>query len=299
MAAVTVTNALRRLDFSGIALLLVAGLFIAVMIVPVTWAIVLGFSNSGPFQARMTFAGLNNYVEIFSDAAFWRALVIGTVYAVTSTVLEVVLGVGIAILIFRHGSSLVTSFALMPYMIPTVTTALVWRWMTDSLNGIFNQVMVQSGLLGSPIEFTSTGGLAMSLVIAASVWQFTPFVVLVILANLGTISPSVYEAARVDGVNWWQELTHITIPMLRAPILLVILLRGIWMFNRFDIIWLLTSGGPIGGTTTLPLYAYVQAFGNNEYGVGGAASTVIFMILLVFGIVYIRAFHPEKEVARG
>lgn len=299
MSTVVGASTLRRLDFSGIALLLVAGLFIAVMIIPVTWAIVLGFTNSGPFQAHMTFAGLDNYREILGDPAFWRALLIGTIYAVISTVLEVVLGVGIAILIFRHGSPLVTSFALMPYMIPTVTTALVWRWMTDSLNGIFNQLMVQSGLLDSAVEFTSTGVLAMSLVTAASVWQFTPFVILVILANLGTISPSVYEAARVDGVNWWQELIYITIPMLRAPILLVILLRGIWMFNRFDIIWLLTSGGPIGGTTTLPLYAYVQAFGNNNYGIGGAASTVIFMILLVFGTVYIRAFHPEKEVARG
>jgi multiple sugar transport system permease protein len=296
---VTGMNALRRLDVSGIALLLVATLFIAVMIIPVTWAIVLGFTNSGPFQARMTFAGLDNYREIFSDPAFWRALVIGLTYAVISTVLEVVLGVGIAILVFRHGSPLATSFVLMPYMIPTVTTALVWRWMTDSLNGIFNQLMLQSGLIGSAIEFTSSGVLAMSLVTAASVWQFTPFVVLVVLANLGTISPSVYEAARVDGVNWWQELIYITIPMLRAPILLVILLRGIWMFNRFDIIWLLTSGGPIGGTTTLPLYAYIQAFGNNDYGVGGAASTVIFMILLVFGVIYIRAFHPEREVARG
>ncbi|MEH2512155.1 multiple sugar transport system permease protein [Nitrobacteraceae bacterium AZCC 1564] len=295
----TGTKALRRLDFSGIALLLVAILFIAVMIIPVTWAIVLGFTNSGPFQAGMTFAGFDNYQTIFSDPAFWRALVIGLIYATISTVLEVILGVGIAILIFRHGSPFVTSFVLMPYMIPTVTTALVWRWMTDSLNGIFNQLMVHSGLIHSAIEFTSTGVLAMSLVTAASVWQFTPFVVLVILANLGTISPSVYEAARVDGVNWWQELIYVTIPMLRAPILLVILLRGIWMFNRFDIIWLLTSGGPIGGTTTLPLYAYVQAFGNNDYGVGGAVSTVIFMILLVFGVIYIRAFHPEKEVARG
>jgi len=157
-------STLRSLDFSGIALLFVTGLFIAVMIVPVTWAIVLGFTNSGPFQAHMTFAGLDNYREILSDPAFWRALLIGTIYAVISTALEVVLGVGISILIFRHGSSLVTSFALMPYMIPTVTTALVWRWMTDSLNGIFNQIMVQSGLFGSAVEFTSTGVLAMTLV---------------------------------------------------------------------------------------------------------------------------------------
>jgi multiple sugar transport system permease protein len=286
-------------DFSGVSLLLVSVVFVCVMIVPVTWAIFLGFTHSGPFQPRSAYAGLENYQQIFTDPAFWKALWVGLLYAVISTTLEVVLGVGIAILLFRHAQAFVTSFVLMPYMIPTVTTALIWRWMTDNLNGILNQVLVSWGLLSGAIDFTGSGALAMALVVMASVWQFTPFVVLVILANLGTISPSIYEAARVDGVSWWQELVHITIPMLRAPILLVILLRGIWMFNRFDVIWLLTSGGPLGSTTTLPLYAYVQAFGNNDYGMGGAASTIIFLILLVFGIVYIRTFHPERELARG
>lgn len=290
---------LRALDFSGVALIVVSVLFLCVMIVPVTWAIILGFTHGGPFQPRATYAGLENYTQIFTDPAFWKALAVGVTYAVISTVLEVVLGVGIAILLFRHSQAFVTSFVLMPYMIPTVTTALIWRWMTDNLNGIFNQMLASSGLVSGAVDFTGSGVLAMTLVVAASVWQFTPFVVLVILANLGTISPSIYEAARMDGVNWWEELVYVTLPMLRAPILLVILLRGIWMFNRFDIIWLLTSGGPLGSTTTLPLYAYVQAFSNNDYGLGGAASTVIFLILLVFGIVYIRAFHPERELARG
>ncbi|ADH91586.1 binding-protein-dependent transport systems inner membrane component [Ancylobacter novellus DSM 506] len=289
----------RRPDFTTVAFVSVAGLFLAVMIVPVTWAIILGFTNSGPFSARLTYAGLSNFVDTFADEAFWRALLIGTIYAVVCTVLEVVLGVAIAILIFRYGHAAATTFVLMPYMIPTVTTALVWRWMTDSLNGIFNVMLMKWGLVGAPIEFTSSGALAMSLVVVASVWQFTPFVVLVILANLGTISSSIYEAGKVDGTNWWQELIYITLPIIRASILLVILLRGIWMFNRFDVIWLLTSGGPLGSTTTLPLYAYVQAFGNNDYGLAGAASTIIFMILLVFGIIYIRVFQPEKEVARG
>lgn len=292
-------KALRTLDFSGVSLILVSVVFVCVMIVPVTWAIVLGFSHSGPFQPRSTYAGLENYHQIFTDPSFWKALWVGLLYAFISTTLEVVLGVAIAILLFRHAQASVTSFVLMPYMIPTVTTALIWRWMTDNLNGIFNQVLVNSGLVSGAVDFTSSGVLAMALVVAGSVWQFTPFVVLVILANLGTISPSIYEAAHVDGVGWWEELVHITVPMLRAPILLVILLRGIWMFNRFDVIWLLTSGGPLGDTTTLPLYAYIQAFGNSDYGMGGAASTVIFVILLVFGVIYIRAFHPERELARG
>lgn len=288
-----------KMDFAGLTLVVVALLFICVMIIPVVWAVALGFTHSGPFQANATFAGLENYYQLAASSEFWRALGVGLIYAGISTALEMVLGIGIALLLYRHGGSLATSLTLMPYMVPTVTTALIWRWMTDNLNGIFNQMLLASGLVAAPVNFTGSGTLAMILAIVASVWQFTPFVTLVILANLGTISSSIGEAAHVDGANWWQELIHVTLPMLRAPILLVLLLRGVWMFNRFDIIWLLTTGGPLGSTTTLPLYAYIQAFNNNNYGMAGAASTVIFIILLVFGIGYIKVLHPEQEVARG
>jgi len=288
-----------RPDFASVGFVLVALVFISVEIIPVAWAVMLGFMHSGPFTARASYAGIDNYVQTFSDPTFWSALEVGLVYAGISVAFEVVLGIAVAILISRYAGTFVRALTLLPYVIPTVTTALVWRWMTDSLYGILNHLLLKLHLVGTPIEFTGNGFWAMALVVAASVWQFTPFVVLVIVANLGTIPPSIYEAARVDGATWWKELRYITLPMLRAPILLVVLLRSIWMFNRFDVIWLLTSGGPLGSTTTLPVYAYVQAFANNDYGLASAASTVIFVLLLVFGITYIKAFKPEQEVVRA
>lgn len=288
-----------RFDFMSISFSLVALVFIAVMIIPVAWAIMLGFTHSGPFQAETTYAGLDNYRAVLNDPSFWRALGVGVSYAAVTTVLEMVLGVGIAILLFKTGKPLFTSLALLPYMIPTVTTALVWNWMTNNLYGILNHVLLQAGVVDLPIDFAGHPAWAFTLISAASVWQFTPFVILVTLSNLGTIPQSVYEAAHIDGANWWQQVWRITLPIIKASILLVLLLRGIWMFNRFDVIWLLTAGGPMGATSTLPVYAYERAFGDNTYGPAGATSTIIFGILLVVGIVYMRVFKPEQEVARG
>ncbi len=286
-------------DFMSVSFVIVALLFIVVMIIPVVWAIFLGFTHSGPFNAHTTYAGLKNYQAILSDSAFWRALGIGVAYALLTTALEMVLGIGVAVLLYRSGKPIFTSLALLPYMVPTVTTALVWHWMTDSLYGIVNHLLLQSGVVNMPVDFAGNSAWAFALITVASVWQFTPFVILVTLSNLGTIPQSVYEAAHLDGANWWQQLFRITLPIIRASILLTILLRVVWMFNRFDVIWLLTSGGPLGATTTLPVYAYERAFGDNMYGPAGAASTVIFGILLVVGIVYIRVFEPQKEIARG
>lgn len=288
-----------RFDFMSISFTLVALVFIAVMIIPVAWAIMLGFTHSGPFQAETTYAGLDNYRAVLADPAFWRALGVGVAYAAVTTTLEMVLGVGIAILLFKSGKPIFTSLALLPYMIPTVTTALVWHWMTNNLYGIINHVLLQVGVVDLPVDFAGHPGWAFTLISAASVWQFTPFVILVTLSNLGTIPQSVYEAAHIDGANWWQQVWRITLPIIKASILLVLLLRGIWMFNRFDVIWLLTAGGPMGATSTLPVYAYERAFGDNTYGPAGATSTIIFGILLVVGIIYMRVFKPEQEVARG
>lgn len=288
-----------RFDFMSVSFTVVALVFIAVMIIPVAWAILLGFTHSGPFQAETTYAGLDNYRAVLADPAFWRALGVGVSYAAVTTALEMVLGVGIAILLFKSGKPIFTSLALLPYMIPTVTTALVWHWMTNNLYGIINHVLLQVGVVDLPVDFAGHPVWAFTLISAASVWQFTPFVILVTLSNLGTIPQSVYEAAHIDGANWWQQVWRITLPIIKASILLVLLLRGIWMFNRFDVIWLLTAGGPMGATSTLPVYAYERAFGDNTYGPAGATSTIIFGILLVVGIIYMRVFKPEQEVARG
>jgi len=289
----------RRLDAIVFCFVAVALLFLAIQIFPIAWGIYLAFTNSGPFVSTPQFVGLANFEVIFADPVFWSALWKGAVYAVLSTFFQVVIGVVLAMMLFKHAGSVPRSLMLLPYMIPAVTGALAWRWITDHLYGYLNHLMMQTGLVSVPIDFGTSPVLAMPFVVFVSVWQFTPFVILIVLSSLSTVPKSVYEAALVDGANWWTEFIYVTLPILRAAILLVVLLRSIWMFNRFDVIWLLTGGGPRGATNTLPLYAYTQAFVENDYGTAGAVSVVIFALLLVFGITYLGAFKPEREVLRG
>jgi multiple sugar transport system permease protein len=290
---------MRRIDPIVVGFGLVAVLFLTVKVVPIIWGLTLGFTSSSAFSPTPVFVGLENFALILTDRTFWSALAMGTVYAAATTVLQVVVGVAAALLLFKHGGPATRSMALLPYMIPAVTGVLAWRWISDGLYGIANHLLLGWGIIAQPISFATSPGWAMPLVVLASVWQFTPFVVLVILATLSGIPGTIYEASRIDGTTWWSELRYITLPMLRSAILLIVLLRSIWMFNRFDVIYLLTGGGPRGATATLPLYAYVQAFVENDFGTAGAVSTVIFGLLLTFGVTYLRVFEPEREVVRA
>jgi multiple sugar transport system permease protein len=274
-------------------------LFLGVQIFPIGWGLALGLFNTGPFSATSDFVGLDNFKEVLSDPDFWRALLRGCIVAAGCVSIQVVVGVIISVLIYRHAGSVTRSFIILPLMIPAVTGALAWRWITNDVYGIVNHVLLSSGLIHTGLDLANSPVLALPFVIAVSVWQFTPFVVLIMLANLGTIPQATYEAARIDGATGFTEFFYITLPLLKSSIMLIILLRTVWMFNRFDIIWLLTEGGPRGATTTLPLYAYLQAFGENDYGAAGAVSAIIFLILLVFGTAYLTIFKPEQQVVRA
>jgi multiple sugar transport system permease protein len=274
-------------------------LFVGVQIFPIIWGLGLGFFSTGPFSTTSTFVGFDNFQSVLSDSDFWSALLHGCIYAVSCVTIQVVVGVAISVLIYRHANSLARSFVILPLMVPAVTGALAWRWITNNVYGIVNHLLLSVGLIHTGLDFANSPYLALPFVIAVSVWQFTPFVVLIMMANLGTIPQATYEAARIDGASGFSEFFYITLPLLKSSIMLVILLRTIWMFNRFDVIWLLTQGGPRGATTNLPLYAYFQAFAENDYGAAGAVSAIMFLILVVFGMAYLITFKPEQQVVRA
>lgn len=288
----------RALRMETIFLLITGVLFLLLEVVPVGEAILLGFEHSGPFTPHPTWVGLREYSAVLSDRDFWRALRTGGAYAIACTGLQLPLGVAIALALHRWGSTVTKSLALLPYLIPTVSVALAWSWILNGLYGIANHLLLWLGLVHRPIFFLQDAHWALAAVVAASVWQFTPFVILVTLAALETIPPYLYEAARIDGASALGQLWHVTLPLLRAPICLVLLLRSVWMFNRFDVIWLLTGGGPLRVTTTLPVYAYIQAFENGSYGRAGAASTIIFLLLVVFALAYFKLVRPHEEIVR-
>lgn len=288
----------RRPNLLGYLLLLPAVLvFLVLSVGPVLYGIWLSFQSGFGFL-DLEFVGLENYrVLLFDEPNFWSSVRTGSVYAVYSVILQTTLGVAIALLLnesFRF-ENFVRTIVLVTYLIPTVAVAILFRWLLNAQIGIVNFSLTRYTPVDGTVNFFSEA-LAMHTVVWASGWKFTIFVVLIILARLQSIDSELYELARINGANAVQRFRDVTYPQIRSALFLVILLRGIFMFNKFDMIWVLTEGGPFGQTETMVIYAYKAAFGQQSYGEGAAVTTLMFLLLAGVSVVYFAVFSPEEEV---
>ena len=191
--------------------------------------------------------GLANYGSLLAEAAFWRSLSVTLVWTIGTLSLQLVAGVLIALLLHQNilFRSLARSLILFPYFVSTVVAVLVWRWLFNDLYGILNHLLVASGLVDMPVDWLGQMPNAMISVILVGTWKYFPFVVIAVLARLQSIPEHLYEAATIDGANAWARFWDVTLPELRAVLLVVLLLRTIWDFKEFDLIYLLTGGGPL------------------------------------------------------
>lgn len=263
---------------------------------PALYAIQLSLFEAKTFVSPRTWVGLANYARIIVEPAFWHALGIGLVFSIASIALQVLLGIAFALLLNQAfpGRALMRGVAILPYLLPTVVIAITAQWLLDGSLGLWTHWAQNLGF-GRPYWFENPVS-AMVIVILASVWTWTPFVTICFLAALQTVPISQYEAARVDGAGPIMRFFHITLPMVAPMLMVVILLRSIWMFNKFDIIWLLTKGGPLSATEHLPILAYRKAFLQFDLGGGAAVATLSFLLLTVLLAIYFH-FVPldEKE----
>ena len=262
---------------------------------PAYYAIELSFYSSTSLISQGDWVGLDNYRAVLASDDFWSAFGNGLVFAGTAIFLQVVLGIGIAMLLNAKipAQSLVRGIAILPYLLPTVVVALVFKWMLNGATGVLTRA---GELLGfGTINWFETPEAAMLSVIVLSVWIWTPFVVVSVLAGLQSISQDLYAAAEVDGATVWQQFWHITLPQLRPVLTVVVLLRGIWMFNKFDIVWLMTEGGPLRATEHLPILAYRMAFQQFDIGQGAAVATISFLMLSVVVLIYFKFFPLEEK----
>jgi len=271
--------------------------FIVVWGIPIAYA--LGMSLFENPTGNSTFVGLANYVDVVTGDGFGTALWNSVVYAISSTVLSLVVGLGLALVVNREiqGGDALRTLMIFPYLLPTLVVIFMWRFILDPNVGILNQYLVNWGVLESPVAFFSELTWAMPAVVVASVWKFGSFSFFILLARLQAIDPNLYERAPVEGASTWQAFRDITVPHLRGAILIILLVRGIWMFNKFDIIFLSTRGGPLDATTTLPIRVYELAFNDVNFGGATALAGIMFFLLAAVAVVYFKVFEPEKEVA--
>jgi multiple sugar transport system permease protein len=283
----------------GILLLLPAMLLLAgLTLYPVLYGVWLSLHHKHSFFPQQSWAGLENYWFLLADPEFSESVWRGVVYSVSTIMLQIVIGVGAALALNQHfpGRSLVRGIVLFPYVIPTVVAVILWKWLLNNQFGLINYGMVMLGLTDEPINWMGRTYIMTSLILI-SVWQFFPFVVLAVLARLQTIPTELYEAARVDGAGALSRFFYVTLPQLASVLFIVVLLRTIWMFTKFDTVWLMTQGGGAEKyIRTLPVYAYLRAFHYYEAGTGAAASVVMFLLLVIFAAVYFAMFRREEQL---
>ena len=270
----------RAVGLLFIAPFVTAALFF--MVYPIAEAVRMAFYSYNPLRPDLSaFVGLANFEFIFRDPLFWDSFRQATVWTFLSIVFQTVFGVGIALLLHQAlpGIAIFRGLLLFPYIVPTVVIALIWRWIFNPEIGVVNYALQSVGLIGEPIYWLSTPSMAMASTIMLNVWKYTPFVVICVLARLQTVPLELYDAAKVDGAGIVRRFLDVTLPQLKEVLIVVIVFRTIWTFNKFEEIYLLTKGGPGTSTFNLAVYSFEQSIANLRLGVG-AATGVVMMVML-------------------
>lgn len=295
--APTAPPARRRQGSGALWLLLPALLPIAVLSVyPLLRGIYLGFTDArAGFDVEYAFTGLANYQEMLSDDLFWSSFRIGLIWTVSVTVAQFFLALGLALLLNEklRGRWLARTLAMVPWAMPPVVVGIMWSLVYRPDAGLLNEALYRVGLGDAGRNWLADFSTALPAVIVVGVWAGLPITTVVLLAALQGIPRELHEAAAVDAAGRWSRFRHITLPHLRGVIAAITTLNFIWNFNSFDLVYVLTRGGP-GGRTTLPmLFAYEEAFRYGNFGYAAALGNVMVLVVLVFVLFYLR--HRMRE----
>jgi trehalose/maltose transport system permease protein len=264
--------------------LLPAVLFLALIaLLPILSTFWLSFRRQMPVFGISEFVGAANYLYLARDQRFWSAAWNTAYFTFFAVSLEMALGLALAILLNLRfpGRGLARALVLVPWAVPSVVAARFWAWILNVDFGVLNY------LLGARINWLGDPFWALNAAVLADVWKTTPFVVLLLLAGLQVIPDDLYRAARVDGANRWQSFRYVTLPMLLPVILLTLLFRTMDAARVFDIIFVLTGGGPANASESLVVYAYKLLYRNLQFGYGSAISVATFLFILALSLVYV------------
>jgi len=286
-----VTGRQRADRLAGLAFVAPAVLTLAALaLYPSLWVLWLSLQQRIPIFRIARFVGLDHYAFLASDPRFWNAVRVTVVFTVVSVGLELVLGLAVALALQRQraGRRLAMSLLLLAWALPSVVTAKLFEWLYHPSAGLVNVL-----LGGRSWNWLGDPALALPGLILADVWRTMPFVALLCYARLLTIPPEVYEAARVDGAGRLATLRSITVPLLRSILLVALLFRTLDALRAFDLMYVLTGGGPANTTETLTVYAYRTLFQTLQLGFGAAIGVVIFALVMLVAAGYLRVLRRE------
>ncbi len=244
-----------------------------------------------------TFAGIKNYLVVFANSKYRNAVANSVLWTLINIVAQLVLAMVVALVLNEKlkGRGVFRTMALLPWAIPAAISALTFSALYDTKIGVFNAILIRLGVLKEGYSFLGNVPTAMPAVIVANVWKSTPFLMIFILAALQGVSYDMYESGAIDGAGKWKRFLYITLPNIKEPMAVAVILNLISIFNNFNAIWLLTQGGPLDSTEIMYTYAYRQAFVDHKFGYAAATSVVIFIVIAVLTMIYVRMISSDKK----
>lgn len=266
---------------------------LAVLGWPLVQAAILSFQDVGVIGSEGHFIGFGNYATILGGTGFWQALGRSIVWVLSNAVVQTMLALATALILNQKfpGVRIARTWIILTWIVPTVVVVIIWRWLLSSSGGIINPLLIQAGIIDRPVGFFATRESAMATLIMINSWRWFPFTTLMMLAGLTRIPGDLYEAARVDGAGTFQRFKRITWPLLQPTLMVLGVVGTLLSFNVFDVIWLLTAGGPAGATQTLPVLIYETAF--KGYRLSQAATISVLTTILLMGF----AFFATRAMA--
>ncbi len=270
---------------------------LAFIFLPVAGTIITSFFRDVTFLPSK-FIFFENYSRLFSDAHFWQSIQFTLLFVLASVCIELFLGIIFALLLNETfpGRGFFRVIILIPWAIPIAISARVWQLIYNYDFGLFNYAAINLGLTGSPISWLGTTTGAFFSIVISDVWKTTPFMTIIILAGLSTIPRDIYKQAMIDGTNIFQRFFKITLPLLSPVLIVALLFRTIDAIRIFDLVYVLTGGGPGGSTSSISLYAYNYLV-SGDYGYGSAASVIVFLLAAGLALLYIK-FGRFSEVVK-
>jgi multiple sugar transport system permease protein len=262
---------------------------------PLILGIWLGFTNA-LVGKRGEFIGLGNYISLFKDALFWKVTYFTFLYTIAAVFFKLLLGFALAIVLNRdfRAKGLVRATVLLPWIIPTVLSAICFWWLFDTTFSGITWILIKVGLISHKIDYLGNPLNAQICLITANVWRGIPFFTIGLLAGLQTINPTLYEAASIDGAGGWHRFRHVTLPLVTPLLAVVTTFSAIWTFADFQLIWVITKGGPANATHLYGTLSFQRAIPGGQFGEGAAISAFILPVLVVCVLICYKYMRREE-----
>lgn len=270
----------------------------ALLIYPIISSVYFSFTTKHLIKVSSSFIGFENYKSVLTDKNFYSAFFNSIKWTICSLAGQLLVGFTAALALNRvkHLKGIYKTLLIIPWAFPSIVIALSWKWILNGVYGYIPNMLVKLGFASELPQFLSNANLVFPTILFVNIWFGAPMIMVNVLSALQTIPQDQYEAAEIDGAKKWQSFIHITFPHIKVVVGLLVVLRTIWVFNNFDIIYLLTGGGPANATTTVPIYAYNMGWGTKLLGRSSAVTVLLLLFLLIVCTCYFKIINKwEKE----